>query len=372
MTDIVFVTGSRSEYSLMRRTLIELNKYVEVTIVAVGMHLSPKFGYTVRDIENDGFGVRKVETLLDSDTLSSMAKSTGICLYGITNVIEEESPRLIFVEGDRGDALAGALVGAYLNIPIVHHGGGDISGSVDNKIRYAITMLSDYHLVGNIMSYKRLISMGIPKDRVFNVGEPGIDDIYAKDFTPGEEIVKKFKIDDSKPVILLVYHPNTQEYNEVYSQICEILEAIKELKYQTIAIYSNADAGGRIINKVLDEYSKKLPFLKVYPHLPRRDFLGLMNVCDVMIGNTSAGIVELPSFKKPFVCIGSRQKNRLDAGNVIRINPNKNEIISAINKTLFDEKFKKKLKMIRNPYGDGKCYLKICKIILNILNKGGK
>ncbi|HJH26240.1 MAG TPA: UDP-N-acetylglucosamine 2-epimerase (hydrolyzing), partial [Methanophagales archaeon] len=187
----------------------------------------------------------------------------------------------------------------------------------------------------------------------------------ANDFTPKEEIFKKYDINPEKTFILLVQHPNTEEYENVEMQIKETLDAIKELKIQTIAIYSNADAGGRVINKTLEDYAKELNFLKVFSHIERRDFLGLMNACEVMVGNSSAGIIELPSFKNPFVCIGTRQKNRLRAGNTIDVGFNKEEIINGINRALHE--FKKELGNIKNPYGDGKASARIVNIISEIL-----
>jgi UDP-hydrolysing UDP-N-acetyl-D-glucosamine 2-epimerase len=351
----------------MRRTLLELNNHLDLTIIATCMHLSPRFGSTIKEIERDEFKIKRVEMLIDNDSLGAMVKSFGVGVYEIAQAIEVTNPDLIFVEGDRGESLAGAIVGAHLNIPIVHHGGGDVGGSIDNKIRYAITMFSDYHQVGNEESYRRLISMGIPEDRIFNVGEPGLDDIYAEDFTPKGEIIKKYDITPDKPLILLVQHPNTEEYENVKMQIKGTLDAIKELKIQTIAIYSNADAGGRVINKTLEDYGKELSFLKVYPNIERRDFLGLMNACDVMIGNSSAGIVELPSFRKSFVCIGTRQKNRLRTGNTIDVGYNKDEITEGVNKALYNKELREKLKTIKNPYGDGRASERIGKIVLKIL-----
>ena len=367
--DVVFITGARSEYSPMRRALLELKKKIKIDIIATGMHLSPRFGYPVREIEKDGFNVYKVESLLDSDNLGGMVKSIGLSIFNITRVIEELSPKLILLEGDRGEALAGALVGAYLNVPVVHHGGGDLSGSIDNKIRFSITMLSDYHLVGNPRSYETLVKMGVPKEKIFLVGEPGVDDIYLKNYTPKEEIIKKYKIDSNNPSILLVFHPNTEEYSNIDNQLCEILNAIKTLKIKTIAIYSNSDAGGRNINQIIENYSKELSFFDVYKDIPREDFLGLMNVCDVMVGNSSAGIIELPAFKKPFVLIGNRQKNRLKTKNVIEVNPKFEEIINAIKKALYDKNFREELKYIKNPYNqEGKSYKIIAEVILNILD----
>jgi UDP-hydrolysing UDP-N-acetyl-D-glucosamine 2-epimerase len=352
----------------MERTLKELKKYINLKIIATGMHLSEKYGYTVKEIEKEGFDVEKVESLIDSNSLGAMVKTLGIELYGITQIVERLNPKLIFVEGDRGDALAGAIIGSHLNIPVVHHGGGDISESIDNKIRYATSMFSDYHLVGNIESYNRLIKIGIPKENVFIVGEPGLDDIYLKNFTSKDKIIGKFNINKTEPLVLLLYHPNTKELREIKSQIKSILDAIVELELQTIAIYSNSDAGGYIINNYLEEYSSKYDFICVFPHIYRKDFLGLMNICDLMIGNSSSGIIELPSFKKPFIHVGNRQRGRLTAGNVVFVEYDKEKIKESINKALHDNKFKEKLRNIKNPYGNGTTFLKITKIILDILN----
>lgn len=368
MKKIVYISGTRADFNLMTRTLLELKKNFDLTIIATGMHLSEKWGNTIKEIEKYGFYIRKVEVNLQDISLSSMVESVGITILKLTKVIEEISPYLIIVEGDRGEMLAGAIIGAHLNILVVHHGGGDLSDSIDNKIRYAITMFSDYHLTGNIESYNRLIKMGFPKRRVFNVGEPGLDDIFAGNYTPKEKIVKKYNIDISKPLLLLIFHPNTKEYDFIENQILQISEAIKQLGIPTIGLYANADAGGNIINKVLDKYQADLPYLKIYRHFYKEDFHGLLNVCSAMIGNSSAGLTELPSFKKPFICIGTRQKGRLKANNVLEVECEKDQIIAAVKKGLFDNEFKRSLKNLINPYGDGKSYLKILNIIRNIMN----
>lgn len=367
MKTLVYVSGTRADFNLMTRTLLKLRKSVEIIIIATGMHLSKKWGNTIQEIEKYDFKIKKVDMKLKDDSLSSMVKSLGICISKLSKLIEEIAPDLIFVEGDRGEALAGAVVGAHLNIPVVHHGGGDVSESIDNKIRRAISMFANYHLTGNIDSYHRLLKHGIPESNVFNVGEPGLDHIIAKNFTQKEEIVRKFDLNLNKPLLLLIFYPNTTEFNEVEQQIVQILEAIKDLNMPTIGLYSNADAGGATINKVLDEYKSRLPFLKLDTHFYREDFSGLMNVCSAMVGNSSAGITELPLFKKPYICVGTRQKGRLKAENIIEVDYNKEEIIKAIKKGLYDNEFRKNLDNLTNPYGDGTAYLKITKIIRNIL-----
>jgi len=234
--DIVLLTDSRSEYSLMKRTLMELNKYVKLKIIATGMHLSKQYGYTVEEIENDGFDVEKIETLIDSDTPFAMLKTLGLELLNVTQVIKKLKPKLIFVEGDRGNALIGAMIGAYLNIPVIHHARGDLSGSIDNKVRYAISMFADYHLVGNIDNYNRLKSMGTSEEKIFIVGEPGIDDIYLKNYTLLGNIEQKFKIDLNKPSVLQekylvknIGNPygNGQSYIKITQIILDILEKVK-------------------------------------------------------------------------------------------------------------------------------------------------
>ncbi len=368
MKKIIYISGNRADFNLMTRALLELKKHVDVTIIATGMHFSDKWGNTIQEIQKFDFKIIKVDMELKDNSLSSMAESLGIGIKSMSKIIENLAPDLIFVEGDRAEALAGAIVGSHLNIPVIHHGGGDISGSIDNKIRNAITMFSDYHLTGNIESYNRLIKIGISKANVFNVGEPGLDEIISKNFTHKDEIAIKFDIDLDQPLLLLIFYPNTNEFSEIENQISCILEAIKELKIPTIALYSNADAGGNIINKCLNEYQSNITSLKVFKHFFREDFSGLMNVCSAMVGNSSSGVIELPLFRKPYICIGTRQKGRLKAENVIEVGYNKEDIKGAIEKGLFDEDFRRKLEKLSNPYGDGTAYLKITNIILNILN----
>lgn len=372
MNNLVYISGSRSDFSLLKRTLGKLDKFVNLEIIATDMHLSPRFGNTVKEIEEHGFKVRKVDMLLDNDNLASMSKSLGIGLYGITQCIEEIDPDAILLEGDRGETLAGAIAASHLNIPTIHHGGGDVTGSIDNKIRYAISMFSDYHLTGNPSSFENLISMGFPEDRVYLVGEPGIDDIFLKDFTSKDELFIKYEIDPKKPLILLLQHPDTHQFHNTERNILETLEALKELNHRTIAIHSNSDSGGKIINNKIEDYSNKFDFITDFTHINRKDFLGLMYMSSVIVGNSSSGIVEAPSFKKPFVYIGSRQKNRIKTNNTINVDYNKKDIIKAIYFALGDIDFKRKIEQIKNPYGDGKASDYILKIVLEILKLNTK
>lgn len=365
MKKIVYISGTRADFGLMKSTLEELNKNFSLSVIVTGMHLSRQFGYTVSDIERE-FNIKKVESLLDEDSTATMVKSLAICLQGIGAVIEEINPDLIFVEGDRGEALAGALVGAHMNITVIHHGGGDVSGSVDNRLRNAITMLSDYHLAGNAHSQKKLIGMGIPEKNIFIVGEPGIDSIVSKKYTSLSDINEKYSLSPNIPMALLVFHPDTTTYHQAEEQIATILDAIDDFELQIVAVYANSDAGGRAINRKLDNYSKIHQNIQVFKNINHPDFQGLMNACSLMIGNSSAGLIELPSFKKPFICIGDRQKSRLKARNVIETGFRKEEIKKAIFKALHDDIFRKELLLITNPYGDGTSSLRINEVIQKI------
>jgi len=369
MTRLVYISGTRADFGLMKKTLLELNKYIDLTIIATGMHLSEEWGFTIKEVEMAKLNIEKVEMPVNGKGLEDMVKALGTGLINITQAIKALNPDIILVEGDRGEALIGAIIGAHLNIPIVHHGGGDKSSSIDNKIRNAITMFSDIHLVGNNESYNHLIKMGILKEKIFIVGEPGLDDIIGNNYTLEDEITKKFSLNLEVPLILLLFHPNTHEYIAIEQQISIIMEAIKDLEINTIGLYSNADAGGQVINEVLEKYAQKLSFLEVYNHCYREDFLGLVNVCDVMIGNSSSGLIELPSFKKPFINVGTRQNGRLKANNAIDVDYNKNEIIEKINFAIYNQHFKNSLNNLTNPYGDGKSYLSITENILKVIKE---
>lgn len=369
---VIYISGTRADFNLMSRTLVELNKFVDLTVIAVGMHLSEKWGKTIKEIMKYDFKVEIAEVILEEGGLSEMVEFLGKAILKLLPIIKKIDPDVILVEGDRGEMLVGAIIGAHLNISVVHHGGGDISDSIDNSIRNAITMFANYHLTGNIDSYNRLLNIGIPESRLFNVGEPGLDDILAKNYTSKEAIIKKYKINSQEPLLLLIFHPNTKEFTSVKTQIVQILEAIKELEFPTISIYSNADAGGKIINDTLDEYQTQLNNLQVFKHFYKEEFSGLMNVCSAMVGNSSSGLTELPLFKKPFICVGTRQKGRLKTENVIEVDYKKEEIIQAVKKGLYDDHFRKKLENLTNPYGDGKSFYKITNIIRRIISNKDK
>ena len=365
MRKIAVVTGTRAEYGILRPVLkaIERNPRLDLALIATGMHLSREFGYTIEEIKKDGFRIdAKVKMLHAEDTGAAMAKSIGECVWKMTEALTRIKPNFLVLLGDRGEMLAGAVAATYIGIPIAHIHGGDVSGSVDDSVRHAITMLAHIHFPATERSTNRIIKMGEDPSRIFIVGAPALDTVLNKKLSTPAELSKKYNLDLSGPILLVLQHPLVTEADEATDQIKETLNAIVELKNQTILIYPNADAGGRRMIKVIKKY-KKYPFIKSYKSIPYVDYLGLMKVVSVIVGNSSSGIIESPSFHLPVVNIGKRQKGRERSTNVIDVGYEEREIVKAIKKALCDEKFRAKVKKCRNPYGDGKAGIRIAKIL---------
>jgi UDP-N-acetylglucosamine 2-epimerase (non-hydrolysing)/GDP/UDP-N,N'-diacetylbacillosamine 2-epimerase (hydrolysing) len=366
---ICYVTGTRSDYGLMRHTLKEISKEFDLSLIVTGMHLCIEFGYTINEIEKDDFKIdKKVDMLLASDTGGAMAKSFGLAVIGITQALEDIKPDMLLITGDRGEALATAIAGAHLNIPIAHvHGGdqGDDGAHIDDQTRHCITRFSHIHLVATKKSAERIIKMGEEPWRVHIVGTPGLDEIFSEELYSREYIEKKYNLNLSRPFILVLQHPALPQIDMAADQIRKTLEALKEINEQTILIYPNSDAGGRRMIKAIQEY-EKYDFLQTYKTLYRRDYLSLMKYASVMVGNSSSGTIDAPAFKLPVVNIGTRESAREHAGNKIFVKHDRKEILSGIKKALFDNEFKKVVQECKSPYGDGKASLRILDILNNV------
>lgn len=359
---ILYVTGTRADYGLMKSVLRAIDKHpkLELTIVVTGMHLMEEFGSTVEEVKKDGFEIHEIDATYEKDNNESMANFIGKFIQLLTKKVTEIKPDIILLLGDRGEMLAGAIVGTYLTIPIAHLAGGDITSTVDEHARHAITKLAHIHFPATEKSAERLIKMGEDPSNIFVVGAPGLDSILNEELIEPQKIAKHYKLELSKPILLAIQHPTT-EVEDASDQIHETLEAILELKHQTVLIYPNADAGGRRMIEVI----KKYPFIKAFKSIPHKEYLSLMKMASVLTGNSSSGIIEAPSFGLPVVNIGSRQEGRERAENVIDVDYNKEQIKAAIKKALYDEDFKEKVKNCKNPYGDGKAGVRIA----DVLNK---
>jgi UDP-hydrolysing UDP-N-acetyl-D-glucosamine 2-epimerase len=364
---ILYITGTRADYGLMRSVLREIDKHpkLELAIVATGMHLMDEFGLTIKEIKKDGFKNYEIDALYEKDSKESMVNFIGKFIQLLTRKVIEIKPDIILILGDRGEMLAGAIVGVYLTIPVAHIHGGEITSTVDEFSRHATTKLAHIHFPATEKSAERIIRMGEDPSNVFVVGAPGLDTILNEKLVEPEVLSEKYTLELSEPILLVVQHPVTTEVNDAPDQIHETLDAILELKYPTVLIYPNADAGGRRMIEVIKVY-EKYPFIKAFKSIPHKEYISLMKIASVMVGNSSSGIIEAPSFGLPVVNIGSRQEGRERAENVMDVGYDKEEIKAAIKAALYDVEFKEKLKNCKNPYGDGKAGVRIADVLSKI------
>ncbi|MBA3052666.1 MAG: UDP-N-acetylglucosamine 2-epimerase (hydrolyzing) [Candidatus Omnitrophica bacterium] len=373
---ICVVTGTRADYGIYYPVLskIKNDRDLQLSIVATGMHLMKEFGYTVKDIEEDGFKVNsRVDISYSKDTGEAMAYSVGQAVGKFAHVFNRIKPDIVVVLGDRGEMFAAAVAANYLNIPVAHIHGGEISGHVDGILRHAITKLSHIHFAATRKSAERIISMGEDRNRVYLVGAPALDRILKSDYTSKKELRDKYGFSDEK-LILVIQHPVLSEIKEAAFQMKETMYAAVSFKLPVMVIYPNADAGGRQMIAVIKKYSK-VPYVEIYKSIPHRDYLGVLRIASVIVGNSSSAIIEAPSFNLPAVNIGSRQAGREQAANVINVNCKKAKIKAAIKKSVYNRNLRESVKKCKNPYGNGTASDKIVKIIsgvkfdLNLMQK---
>ncbi|WP_292369157.1 UDP-N-acetylglucosamine 2-epimerase [Methanoregula sp. UBA64] len=364
---ILYISGTRADYGLMRSVLRSIHNHPKLSldIVVTGMHMMDEFGNTVEEIEKDGFRYHPIDIRYRNDTKESMALFIGEFLQDLVPMIHRLQPDIILILGDRGEMLAGAIAGVYLNIPVAHIHGGEVTSTVDDYARHAITKLAQIHFVATEKSMDRIIGMGEDVSRIFVVGAPGLDQILHEPLMNCDELAQKYQIDFSEPVILVIQHPVTLESDKAPDQIRETIEAVVSLHYQTIIIYPNADAGGRAMINVIGEYDK-LSHIHIFPNLPHRDYISLLKQVSVLVGNSSSAIIEAPSFGVPVVNIGTRQRGRERADNVIDAGNDRKSICASIDSALHDFAFRQKVKSCKNPYGDGNASKRISKILSEI------
>jgi GDP/UDP-N,N'-diacetylbacillosamine 2-epimerase (hydrolysing) len=369
MRKICVITGTRSEYGLLRWVMegIRNSSKLDLQVIATGMHLSPEFGRTYREIEKDGFRIdRKVEMLLSSDTSVGIAKSMGLSMIGFADALNELKPDLLLVLGDRYEIFAASSSAMIANIPIIHiHGGETTVGAFDEAIRHSITKMSHLHFVAAEEYRKRVIQLGERPEQVFLVGGLGVDNMLNLNLLVQEELEGSMDFTFGGKNLLITFHPVTLEHNTSAEQMNELLGALEKL-HDTHLIFTmpNSDTDGRILFKMIEEFVAKHPHAKSFTSLGQLRYLSCIKQVDGVIGNSSSGLAEVPSFKKGTINIGDRQKGRLKADSVIDCEPNITSICNAINK-LYSPDFKKKLAKVKNPYGKGGASKKI----VNILEK---
>jgi len=368
---IAVVTGTRAEYGILKPLLRKINesKKIELKLIVTGMHLLKEFGNSIEEIRRDGFKIEVSIPMYDpkkkDEKYYGKAFSKGIDRF--TNALLKIKPDLLVVFGDRLEALAATLSGALLQIPIAHIHGGDKteSGHIDESIRHSITRFACIHFTATKEHTKRLIKMGEEEFRIYEVGALGLDSIINSEAIQRSELSKRLGLDLEKKTIVCVFHPVHLEKEKVGRQMYEIISAIKELGIQTVIIYPNNDAGSKDIIREIKKL-RGLPFVKIFPNLTHKEYISLLKHSNLLIGNSSSGIIEAPSLKLPVVNIGSRNVGREHSKNVIFVDAKKKDIIWAIKKAFEDKEFIRKVNKCVNPYGDGNTSSKIVKILENI------
>ena len=352
MRKICVVTGSRAEYGLLSGLMHAINNdsELELQIIATNMHLSPEFGLTYLNIEQDGFVInKKVEMLLSSDTANATAKSVGLGFIGLADALEDLQPDMVVVLGDRYEILCAVSTALFYKIPVAHLHGGEITeGAYDDCIRHSITKMSHLHFTSTEQYRQRVIQLGEDPNRVFNVGAPGIENIKKEPLMNKEELestLDGFTFGDK--ALLVTYHPVTLENSTSEEQIKNLLAALDEYPdYKVIFTLSNSDTDGRIIIQLINEYvAKHTDRAVAYPSLGLKRYLSTLQFIKAVVGNSSSGIIEVPSFGIPTLNIGDRQRGRLAAESVVNCGTSKDEILAGLELVL-----KAEHKEIHNPY----------------------
>lgn len=368
MKKIAIITGTRAEFGLLSPLIDEIqnDQEMRLQLIVTAMHLSPEFGYTVDEIERKGFKIdKRVECLLSSDSAVGITKSIGLAMIGFADALNELAPDLLIILGDRTEMLAVATAAMLANIPIAHiHGGETTEGVYDESIRHAITKMSYLHFASTEIYRKRIIQLGEHPNRVFNVGAIGLDSINNLELLDKEEFEKSIDFQLGKKNILITFHPVTLENNSAKEQFQAILEALKTLKEtHFIFTHANSDRSGRIINQMIEQYVSENKDIGVsFKSLGQVRYLSGLQHVDVVLGNSSSGIIEVPYFNIPTINIGDRQEGRVMAESVINTKPRKDDIIKALEKS-FDDSFIAKIKNQEQQYGEGNSVKKIIKAL---------
>lgn len=360
---ICVVTGTRAEYGLLYWLMkeIEADKDLELQIIVTGMHLSPEFGLTYKEIEKEFKIDKKIEMLLSSDTSVGISKSMGLAQIGFAEAYEELKPDVVVVLGDRYEIFSAASAAMIARIPIAHlHGGETTESAFDESIRHSITKMSHLHFTATQEYKNRVIQLGEQPKMVFNVGGMGIENIKRLKLLGKKEFEESIDFKLNKKNILVTFHPVTLEKSTAKEQFQELLNAIDMLQDTNIIFTkANSDTDGRVINQMCEEYVSKNSHKAVcFASLGQLRYLSALQFVDAVIGNSSSGLAEAPSFKIGTINIGDRQKGRIKAKSVIDCEPNKEAIKKAFEK-LYSKEFQETLKNVQNPYGDGCASLKI-------------
>lgn len=366
---ICILTGSRADYGLLRWVMQGIKEDSDLTlqVIVTGMHLSPEFGLTYRAIEDDGFYIdRKLEILMSSDSEVGIAKSMGLGLIGFADAFAELQPNLLVVLGDRFETFSAVSAALVARIPVAHlHGGEKTEGSFDEALRHSITKMAHLHFVATEEYRKRVIQLGEQPDRVFLVGGLGIDNIKKLRLLDRAELEASLNFKLELKSLLVTFHPVTLESTTAVTQMEELLVALSALT-DTSLIFTmpNADTDGRLLIKMIEEFVSQRANARAYSSLGQQCYLSCIAHVDGVIGNSSSGLLEAPSFKKGTINIGNRQRGRVQAISVINCQPDRFSISAAL-RQLYSQEFQAKLRDVTNPYGEGGASEKVLRMLKN-------
>lgn len=366
MKKILIVTERRADYSKFRPLLrlIEKSSKLDYNLIVTGSHLLREHGYTINEIKKDGFKITSKFHMYDkrrTDTGAEMVRGLGKAITKLTRMVEKQKPDLILAGFDIGANLAVSIVGAHMNIVVAHLEGGEVTGTIDEPIRHAITKFAHLHFTTNKTATQRLVKMGEDPRFIFRVGNPSLDSIREVKSIPKKQLEKEFNLDLSKPFVIVTQHTVTTEISEIGKYFIQTLEAIKELKIQALIIHGNADAGSQKISKIIKKYA-----FQQYFTFPFEKYVNILKHASALVGNSSSGIMEAPFLHVPTVNIGTRQEGRLRSISIIDVDYDKNNIKKAIKKSINDKKFLRQIKKSTSHYGDGKSSKRIIKILETI------
>jgi GDP/UDP-N,N'-diacetylbacillosamine 2-epimerase (hydrolysing) len=360
---IAFITGSRSEWGYIRPILrhIEQDQELDYALIVTNMHLLPRFGSTIREIEHDGFRIaERIFMAYDGFTGLTMTKSLASLLSELPAALERASPHLLLLAGDRGEQLMGAIAAVHMRIAVAHVQAGELSGHVDGVIRHAITKLAHIHFAANEECAERVRGLGEQEFRIHVTGAPLVDELVEGMYDSPSQLADSLGIVPDRPLILAVQHPVIEDENAAGRQLDETIAALAEIGAQTVFIAPNSDAGSHAIREHLARLRTR--HIRVIQNLPRSQFLGLLKLAAAIVGNSSSGILEAPTFGTPCVNIGGRQRGRLQTGHVINVDHCRHSITRAI-RTALSPAFAAQASRVRNPYGNGGAAERIVKIV---------
>ena len=355
MKKICVVTGTRAEYGLLKHLMrgIQNSKKLELQIIVTGMHLSKKFGYTINEILDDKFKIdHKVDIKLVNDTSLNISKSMGIGIEKFSSCFKKLNPDLVLVLGDRYEIFAAAISAMLSRIPIAHlHGGEATEGLIDEPIRHSISKMSHLHFVASEEYKNRVIQLGEDPKKVFNVGALGLDSISKEELYDQKDLENILDMSFCDRNFLVTFHPVTLEKNSSKNQFKEILNALMKFKdFGVIFTMPNSDLDGEILFSMIKNFVKSRSNSFAFESLGQQKYFSCLKIVDLVIGNSSSGLIEVPSFKIPTINIGDRQRGRLKAASVIDCDPSESAITKSIKRGL-SPSFRSSLKKVNNPYG---------------------